>query len=959
MGIFNIFTPDILKMRDAGDVRGLAKALGDSNPDIARKAAAALVGLPSSGAVIPLIRSLSSPDKDIRRLSAAALGATGDPRALPVVLEATEDEDLGVRLEAVKALVQFHDPEANSLISRFTNDSNLDIRMAAVSALGQTGDPSSIEPLLHLLVDPHYGIREVSAYALDSLGWVPVNDQDKAFYSIAKREWIGLFSLQSVAVKTLFWALKDEYYAVRQGAASTLGKLKDIRAVRPLVSALSDEESSVRMEVVSALGEIGDLRTVPILVRALDDDYIGVRMTAASVLDGMGWKPSTENDLILYLLAKERWMDIAVIGKRSMQVLAKRLNDPNYSTRDEVGKILQRLGEHAREPMLAALNNPDLDVRLRAVWLLGNIGTREAVGPIIRILSDDNPACREEAVRALGKIGDPRAIPFLNRVLGREILLAPVVIRALGQIAHPASIKALMPHLGSADREIRLHTIRALGENGDKKISGAIAHAVKDSDPEVRVAAITVISKFPSNEVYALIRAALEDVHPDVRYAALLAISTWQADDTIPLMVRRLEDGDQKICRIAAQALNRRRWQPASLQERRNYLIAMGQWRDLERLDYVNKELQKKESDLAGHITLQGSIMDPVPPLSGSPGELVDGDPTRPGGAGITGEPDSLQALIRTLGDQKEMQALRWRSAEGLGGLGDMRGVEPLIVALFDQDSELRWRAAFSLGLLHDERAIEPLATALRDDDQLTVRVRVAEALGQFKKPVVIRPLIHSLSDIHPDVRDMAIRSLGEIGTESAINAILTGLLDADEAVRERVIDTLLKLGAVAGRSLVKNLKNRNPDVKKGVLTVFMRMKPAISFHILVSELENGDWEVRQMVAAALDSLDWQPGNPFQRAIYLFAQRDWKALEAQGKAAEGILIRGTADSDPTIRRASVELLGLIGDRSTVPSLTEVMHDENQEVRLSSIKTLLKRRGGESSRLISTLKRNVK
>jgi HEAT repeat protein len=202
----------------------------------------------------------------------------------------------------------------------------------------------------------------------------------------------------------------------------------------------------------------------------------------------------------------------------------------------------------------------------------------------------------------------------------------------------------------------------------------------------------------------------------------------------------------------------------------------------------------------------------------------------------------------------------------------------------------------------------------------------------------------------------MAVIALGEIGTENAVNAIMTGLLDTDETVRETVIATLLKLGNTAGRTLVKSLRNKNPDVKKGALTVLMLMKPEISSRILVSELENSDCEVRQMVVVALDSIDWQPENPYQNAMYLFAKQEWTSLESLGKTAEGILIRGTTDNDPEIRRASTELLGSIGGRHTVTVLTEVLHDENREVRLSSIKTLLKMRGGESSRFIFGLKK---
>jgi HEAT repeat protein len=964
MGFFEVFTPDIQKLHDTRDVRGLAKALSHADPQIARKAAFALQDLPASAAVIPLIQALSSPDKDIRRMSAAALGATRDPRAIPGIVKAVSDEDLGVRLEAVKVLARLRDESSTALFTRLVNDPNLDIRMEAITGLGKTHDPAAIPPLLRTLVDPQYGIRELSAQSLDALGWVPAHNQDKVMYYIAKREWRQLAGLREDAIKPLLWALKDPYYVVRQGAASTLGKLKDIRAVRALVVALTDDESIVRMEVASALGEISDKRTIPALVKALDDEYIGVRISAAYALDRMSWKPATETEQILYLIVKERWLDLAKIGKKAAGKLTDRLNDSYYHTRNGVAGTLRKLGSLALEPMLEALNRPDPDVRCRALWILGNVGNSRAVIPITLLLQDDDPTCRKEAVAALGEIGDPRAILFLKQVIDRQPESTPDVIRAIGKIPGPASIPVLASHIRNSSTDIRLLVIRALGQNRDRRIPGIVAPLMNDSDPEIRAAVATVLSKFPQAEVATLLLLLLPDPHPDVRLAVLKGMQAWENAKVVPELVARLGDVDPRVRRLAAQTLDRWKWVPVSVNDRRNYLVAMDQWQDLERLGFITKSVHQKEAapdhvnvpwrNVTDTSPLQPALTPTSPPtaaVTNGAGKTVALPATENGG--------SVQALVRTLGDKKEILVRRWKAAEALGKLGDVRGVEPLIAVLKDRDPELRWRAALALGMLKDERAVDALGEALRDDDQRIVRVRIAEALGKFRSPVATRALIHSLGDVHPDVRSMAVLSLGEIGSDTAMNAILTGLLDTDEIVRETVTNTLMKLGTVAGRALLKGLRNRNPDVKKGALTVLTRMKPEVSSGILISELENRDGEVRQMVARALDTIDWQPETPDQRALYLFAQQDWKALAKTGRAAMGVLVQGTTDADPLIRKASTALLASVGDRQAIPALTETLHDENREVRVSSVKTLLKMRGGESSRLISTLKKGGK
>ncbi len=62
------------------------------------------------------------------------------------------------------------------------------------------------------------------------------------------------------------------------------------------------------------------------------------------------------------------------------------------------------------------LSDPDENVRLAAVTRLGRTRARRAVDPLSATLAGDRShAVREAAARALGLIGDPRAMPALRR----------------------------------------------------------------------------------------------------------------------------------------------------------------------------------------------------------------------------------------------------------------------------------------------------------------------------------------------------------------------------------------------------------------------------------------------------------------------------------------------------------------------------------------------------------------
>jgi len=522
----------------------------------------------------------------------------------------------------------------------------------------------------------------------------------------------------------------------------------------------------------------------------------------------------------------------------------------------------------------------------------------------------------------------------------------PDTILALGEIPDPAAIKVIISFIRAPDAGIRIHAVRALSKSQDISVIGTLTSALEDPDRYVRVAVIAAMGQHAAAETFLLLSPSLEDPDPEVRYAAAVAVAGWFNPEAVPALVSRLDDPDIRIRKVALQALDRRYWEPQTASERKKYRIAADTWNEP-----VESPVSPAPATLSGTPDPKMTPVPPSPPQQGAraPGSL-------PGTSERREIPANFITLTRELADREEQPAVRWSAAELLGECMDLRSVEPLKDALNDADPELRWRSARALGKLGDESAIEPLSAALIDDSMPVVRIHVAEALGHFKKPAAINVLIRALGDADPDIRRMAVHSLGEIKTEPVINALMVSLSDPDDAVRETAIATFRNLGTLAGKSLVKNLKNKNPAVKEGALLVLSRMNPDIRNLVLVAGLESSDAGVREIVAGILDSFSWQPENAYQKAMYLFAKKSWTELAALGKTAEGILTRGTSDRDAGIRIISAEILGSIAENRAVPVLTDVLRDDDREVRLSSIKTILNLRAGDSSLILSGLSR---
>lgn len=71
-------------------------------------------------------------------------------------------------------------------------------------------------------------------------------------------------------------------------------------------------------------------------------------------------------------------------------------------------------------------------------------------------------------------------------------------------------------------------------------------------------------------------------------------------------------------------------------------------------------------------------------------------------------------------------------AVEGIGQLGDRRGVEPLMAALRDENVGVRYAAAQSLGMLGDKRALNVLRQAQKDEGETFggEKVKVAATLA-------------------------------------------------------------------------------------------------------------------------------------------------------------------------------------------------------------------------------------
>jgi hypothetical protein len=158
-------------------------------------------------------------------------------------------------------------------------------------------------------------------------------------------------------------------------------------------------------------------------------------------------------------------------------------------------------------PLASLLAADDRGVREEAVRALVRVGSEPALGALAKALESEAPGLGLAALHGLGSTGSARAVPYLERALARavearDVARAKEAIRALGRLGRPEAALALVGLLerrvrlgGGWLRELKAAAVSALAAvPGDEAVAG-LAQAAQARDTQLRRAAQTALDR--------------------------------------------------------------------------------------------------------------------------------------------------------------------------------------------------------------------------------------------------------------------------------------------------------------------------------------------------------------------------------------------------------------------------------------------------------------------------------
>lgn len=171
---------------------------------------------------------------------------------------------------------------------------------------------------------------------------------------------------------------------------------------------------------------------------------------------------------------------------------------------------------------------------------------------------------RAAAVRALGAIADPSALPGIMRALDDEHEeVRAAAVEAAGGLGDPAVIPALLEHLADGSRYQRTRIVDALRSLGPPVTPALVAFA--RAHPARTQLAADVLGMIGTSVAVDPLIEWSGDASSDVRVAVLGALGSIGLDDrSYYFALRGLGDSDPRARAMAARALGRSRREDAA-----------------------------------------------------------------------------------------------------------------------------------------------------------------------------------------------------------------------------------------------------------------------------------------------------------------------------------------------------------------------------------------------------------
>ena len=603
-------------------------------------------------------------------------------------------------------------------------------------------------------------------------------------------------------------------------------------------------------------------------------------------------------------------MDILVaFGKESVPYLVKLLKDPNEEVRNFACVMLGDIGNReAVHPLISALNDQDANVSHSAAEALGKIGDRAALFPLVELLKGDFWV-QYSAIAAIGAMRDYRAVPHLLDLLDDE-LLAGAAADALGKIGDPRALHPLGKMLPAMHDEVAGHAARAmmdiyrsanealnyknslteyhhpehlrhvLGLAGVDKLLSLLKSS---SDNQVLEAVVMLLGWYGKVEAIVEFFRLLKDesLHGALE-AGILSLGR-KADQ---YLLAALDEGDETAQVVALRALRYLGNDQCSAK------IAGF-------LSSPDKNLQREAIEAVKSFPDETCIPLLLAIVELSPWEMA----VKAAEALACYRFSAVREFIAAL-SVADSSGARMRGALLLCQFIEDSEPRLLDVFLQDSDADVRKAALKAAPKQGADIAVPRIGAAFLDSDP-SVRVKAIQTIAEFHKPLLVDDMLALLGTGDEEVDHAVIKTLGVMEVRQAESSLLDYLEKNSPTgrIEYALLETLGKISAASASKLIcsRYLSSAVVDIRRLAVETLGRLGDSSSLKAVESVLHDRHWSVRVAALQVMGRLGGVWEIPF-------------------------LLNAIDDPDNLVRKHAILSLGTIRSHLAIPALVQQLDD---------------------------------
>ncbi len=445
-----------------------------------------LTKIKSESSIMALVKALDRASDLVASMIIEALGEFANVKAVPMLSKKLETASGPLRNKIISSIIKILNEKSLALF--FEKDKDV-YRGYLLDAL-QDEDPS------------------VQDAAVLGLKYVGGEDASRAVFQLAQsidpdlepeRLMLMVNSLVGIGnTATLENALKSNDEHAAKLAVEVLARINSKESVALLTQQFWNKDRNTQRNIIAHLIDISDPDDIPffekILIEGTDGDiiksalyyfvrnrptptaeskikeylqhkYEDVRLAALEACIAMGG-----DEIIAYFKSllnahdeDNRAMAVNALGnidlKNNWQSISESLFDDSPLVRMEALKALKAMSPippDLLEKIMTRASDPDREVRLTLVEVLGDAHEPKFASLLVKALDDEDDWVVARAVEALGKIGGYDTVPLLVPFLSKENPLVSIkTIEALAQIGGEEAFSAILGVLEAGDPDLQ------------------------------------------------------------------------------------------------------------------------------------------------------------------------------------------------------------------------------------------------------------------------------------------------------------------------------------------------------------------------------------------------------------------------------------------------------------------------------------------------------------------------